>query len=195
MKYIYINIQKIKNKTLNTFYENLNIVYKTKINKILTPQKRKQSIAGLMLLNILLNSEYNLNLNDLKINYNKCDKPYIKDKNIFFNISHSFDYVICAISDKEIGVDIEKIRNTNIKNIKWFATPKEQEFIMKSKNINLNLFKLYTLKEAYFKMKGTNLNNLLNVEFDLKNDKSDTKSFVHHTKKINDYIFSIIEKK
>ena len=38
----------------------------------------------------------------------KNGKPYIPTLP-FFNISHSFPYVVCAVSNKEVGVDIEKV--------------------------------------------------------------------------------------
>ena len=47
---------------------------------------------------------------------------------IYYNISYSYDYVICIISNKEIGIDIEKIRKTNINTKKIFATKIEQNY-------------------------------------------------------------------
>ena len=37
-------------------------------------------------------------------------KPYLSEGKPFFNISHSENYVVLAIADCEVGVDIEKIR-------------------------------------------------------------------------------------
>ena len=44
----------------------------------------------------------------LRINAKK--KPYLSEGKLFFNVSHSDNYVVLAIADCEIGVDIEKIR-------------------------------------------------------------------------------------
>lgn len=41
---------------------------------------------------------------------NAKKKPYLSKGKPFFNISHSENYVVLAIADCEVGVDIEKIR-------------------------------------------------------------------------------------
>lgn len=42
-------------------------------------------------------------------------KPYIKNSNdLYFNISHSCDWIICAWSNHEIGVDLENIRHIDL---------------------------------------------------------------------------------
>ena len=39
------------------------------------------------------------------------EKPYLADRNdLFFNLSHSGTKVLCAISDHEIGCDVEQLR-------------------------------------------------------------------------------------
>ena len=41
-------------------------------------------------------------------------KPYIKDmEDFFFNLSHSGDMAVIAVSDREVGVDIQKLKHFN----------------------------------------------------------------------------------
>ena len=113
------------------------------------------------------------------------------------HICHSFNYVITIISDKEIGIDIEKIRKTPVNVINQFATKKEKEYILSSNNINEKIFEIYTLKEAYFKMLGKNLNDILSVEFRISKDKvicSDKNVNAGFIKDIDGYIISYCEK-
>lgn len=85
--------------------------YKFKNDKIL-------SLGAAILLDIGLKRIWERNI---KIIHNDYGKPYFKDfEKINFNISHSGEYVVCCFSDKEIGVDIEKIRNHNIEIAKSF---------------------------------------------------------------------------
>ena len=46
---------------------------------------------------------------DYDIAYNSQGKPYfLSHCEIFFNISHSSNYVACVIGDRPVGIDIEK---------------------------------------------------------------------------------------
>ena len=87
--------------------------------------------------------------------YGANQKPYIaENNNIFFNISHTNGCVICAISNNEIGVDIEKIRPINLNISKKICTPSEQKLFDKSSNKATFLLKVWTKKESYVKMKS-----------------------------------------
>ena len=182
---------------INNFYDKIPKLKKDKINKLKNYDSKVRSIIGEMILKELL-VKNNVSYNSLDYYINEYGKPYLKDNNIFFNISHSFDYVITAISNNDIGIDIEKVRETPIKTINQFATEKEKEYILSSnKNIEERIFKIFTLKEAYFKMLGTNLNNILKVEFIIKNnkiycnDKNVKVGFINNTK---GYIIAYCEK-
>lgn len=90
--------------------------------------------------------------------YGANQKPYIKqNSNIFFNISHTNGCVTCAISNSEIGVDIEKIRPINLNISKKICTPSEQKLFDKSSNKSNFLLTIWTKKESYVKMKSGNI--------------------------------------
>ena len=46
------------------------------------------------------------------LSYNENRKPFLKNHPIHFNLSHSHECAILAMSEKPIGIDIEKIRDT-----------------------------------------------------------------------------------
>ncbi len=188
MKYILKNINDYKDEEIKEFYKNTLESKRLKIDKLLNADDKKKSIIGEILLSELLE------MNSIKYTYNEYGKPFIKDSNIFFNISHSYDYVACVISEKQIGIDIEMIREVPLNTINQFATAKEKEYISDSYE---RLFQIYTLKEAYFKMLGTNLNNIFDVEFIINGDtiESNKNSINIIQFKTNNYIISIIEEK
>lgn len=197
MEYIVRNINDFNTEDINNFYDKIPKLKKDKISKFKNYESKVRSIIGEMNLNELLVKK-NISYNSLDYYINEYGKPYLKNDKIFFNISHSFDYVITAISNNEIGIDIEKVRQTPIKIINQFATEKEKEYILSSnKNIEERIFKIYTLKEAYFKMLGTNLNNILEVEFIIENDKiycNDKNVKVGFINDIKGYIIAYCEK-
>ena len=197
LEYIIKNINDFNKNDINNFYNIINKLKRDKIGKYKNYETKIRSIVGEMILQELL-LKRNISYDNLDYYINKFGKPYLKNNIIFFNISHSFNYVITVISDKEIGIDIEKIRKTPIKIINQFATKKEKEYILSSNNnIEERIFQIFTLKEAYFKMLGTNLNHILEVEFIIKNDKiycNDKKvkvGFINNTK---GYIIAYCEK-
>lgn len=87
---------------------------------------------------------------DYDIFYNEYGKPYIKNNPIYFNISHSNDYIVIIISDRECGIDIEKIRPVNYNIIDKMCLDKEKQLIKDDKSFTL----MWTKKEAYSKYKG-----------------------------------------
>lgn len=92
-------------------------------------------------------------------------KPYIKDSNIKFNISHTGDIFVCAIDDTEVGIDVqatllegkEKYQEEQklYKLSEKYFTENEHSFIMK--NGTKAFFDIWTYKEAYTKLLGKSI--------------------------------------
>lgn len=130
---------------------------KNKILRLPNALSRKQSLGAGLLLNKILN-KYNINHTD--ISFNEYDKPLVD--NLYFNLSHSKDYVICVISDKQVGCDIEKIKKANKKLAERFFNRDELLFLNNSNNYDLDFYRLWTIKESYIKMLGKGLSIPLN---------------------------------
>lgn len=200
MKYKIRMFDYYRKDYLNMFYNKLYPLKKDRIAKYVKEDKKLSSITGEIILDELIKENYKTNYEELEFLVNENGKPYINNKPIFYNISHSYQYVIAIVSDHEVGVDIEKIRTTSKNSINQFATDKEKEYILSGNNdIYKRLFEIYTLKEAYFKMKGTNLNHIKEVQFEIKdyNDISCSDNSVS-LKLIDDlegYVIAICEDK
>lgn len=114
----------------------------------------------------------------------KYGKAYLSNhENIHFNLSHSGKIVLCAISDMEVGVDVEYIDPKIDLNIaRNYFYNGEYENIMKAQNKADEFFRYWVLKESYMKYTGIGLNIKLNsfeilIEdtIRLKNDKENLK--------------------
>lgn len=122
-------------------------------------EKNRCLTAGAgVLLNVALR-KYGIDGKMAKICYNTYGKPFLHDYHIYFSLSHSGDYVFCAVSDEEIGVDIQRHANYRQNVVKRFFHPAEQAYIS---SLSLNkraaaFFRLWTLKESCAKMLGTSL--------------------------------------
>ena len=115
--------------------------------------------------------------------YNEYGKPYIKNNPIYFNISHSKEYIVCAVSDSEIGVDIEHL-TYNAATAKRICTEDELKLVKNAHDFT----KIWVKKEAYIKMIG------IGLEYGMKNvdtTKIDTIDLYYY----NDFFIGISYKK
>lgn len=117
----------------------------------------------------ILSQYIDCNPSDVKISYQKKGKPHITDKKIEFNVSHSGDLSVYAVSTaRKIGIDIEEIREiANIDTImKYFYTKKESDQINRKKGLQRmkEFFKIWTQKEAIVKMFGMGIPHIKQEE-------------------------------
>ena len=90
---------------------------------------------------------------------NEHGKPYLTETpEIYVNWSHSMDYVICAISDQEVGIDLQKMDREPKENlIRKALTEEEQEFyrsVPKPERQKL-FYQYWSVKESFLKALGT----------------------------------------
>ena len=136
------------------------------------PFHRKQSlIATRYLLKEALDFFFDINI-DFSFDIAKHGKPYIKDRHVFFNISHSASYIALSLSNEiECGIDIETIKDrVNLDNLaKRVLKPCEYQTFNDKKLISnecaLNYFyNIWTIKEALLKHSGIGLAGLDYIE-------------------------------
>ena len=132
-----------------------------KKNRILK-QKSKQNadnmLIGEALAKVLVKKHFDIDISRHIIACNKHGKPYLKDfPHVHFNISHSGEYVVCVVSDKPVGVDIQKIVRYNPDVAKKICDKKELMQIDASSDKESEFTKLWTQKEAVLKMLGTGI--------------------------------------
>lgn len=165
MKIYCVNIKNIENHQFIDWFEQMSDKRKNAVNRMVIEQKRKLRIAADALCRRAISDYCGIAPEDIVFEHGKKGKPYAKGLPVYFNISHSGDYAVCAVSDCEIGIDIEKIKPVNMRTAEKFATDGEKEYIYSCKN---GFFEIWTLKEAYFKCIGTGLGKeIKNVCFEV----------------------------
>lgn len=170
MKKLYIcNIECLDDLSLyNKAYRNLSKSRKLKLSKYRNDLEKKLCMGAELLLKYALSNQGYINFKDeLDYKFNSYGKPYLKNININFNLSHSGNYCVCVLDDSEIGVDVQLMEDIKTDVAKRFFHPNEYEYLNLFKNNKQAFYRLWTLKEAFIKCIGGGLNIALN-SFEIK---------------------------
>ncbi|UZO81320.1 4'-phosphopantetheinyl transferase superfamily protein [Aquimarina sp. ERC-38] len=131
--------------------------FQNKILKYRRWQDAQLSLLGRMLLNYAF-KKIDKQFCENKLAYTSYGKPFFEGENIKFNISHSGNMVVCAITEtKEIGIDLEVIQDIHIEDFRSQMTDLEWQRIFSSDNIKASFFDYWTQKEATIKAHGMGL--------------------------------------
>ena len=93
-------------------------------------------------------------------------------RGIHFNISHSGDWVVAALSSSAVGVDVERMRKVPEGVANRFFSEKEKAWLASANDGKEKaeiFFTLWTLKESFLKAIGTGLTRSLST-FTIVND-------------------------
>lgn len=120
-----------------------------KLKRLRLEEDKKRCLgAGLLLDDYVIKG----NKNSYKVS--DSGKPYMEN-GIFFNLSHSGKYALLAVSDAEIGCDIEKCREKDFMKLSKFVFHQNEiEAIKNSDDAENYFFSLWTKKEAFLKATG-----------------------------------------
>lgn len=156
-----VKILDIENEELEYLISTISWEKREKIKKFWNKKDKIRSLIGEVLVRTKLSKIYAIENKKIIFEKNNFGKLYIKGKsNCNFNISHSGEWIICAIDSKPIGIDVEKIKCIEYEEIvKNFFSSNEIDYIMnRDKNLRLERFyEIWTLKESYIKCCGKGL--------------------------------------
>ncbi len=125
-------------------------------------EDKKRCIAADFLIRKLLGDSFGKKTAEIKIYTDENRKPYVNE-NIYFNLSHSDKYVVAAVSERRVGIDIEKIKSVKKNMLDYFCSDKDKKYILgEEKSVNENIpenalvrfFEVWTFKEAILKCMG-----------------------------------------
>jgi 4'-phosphopantetheinyl transferase len=100
---------------------------------------------------------------DVKIERDENGKPYVSNFiELYFNLSHSHNLLICVISEKQVGIDVEFIKKYTVSDkLVAFFSNIEWAYIQSFQNKAHPFYELWTLKESYLKYLGVGLKKRL----------------------------------
>ncbi len=90
------------------------------------------------------------------IGYREGGKPFLREgEGLFFNLSHSGDYVCCAVGREETGVDIQVHTKVRQSLPERFFTQEDNRRLKEAGTEREALFfRMWSIKESYLKLTG-----------------------------------------
>ncbi len=119
------------------------------------PLSKKEHILAWSLLSYAYESETGGKQEEIRLVYLKNGKPHLSSDPFFFNLSHSGGKVICAVSEKEVGADVQIVKEPRPAVIKRVLCEAEQNVLAACpEDRNIGFMRFWTQKESYLKYTG-----------------------------------------
>lgn len=125
-----------------------------KIRRFRRWQDAHASLFGRLLLREGLQSLFQRRWDPDEFLFTQYHKPYLNG-NISFNIAHSGEFVICAISDEsQVGIDVERVRALELSDFSKYMTDDQWRRIYNALDPLAEFFRFWAMKEAVMKADG-----------------------------------------
>ena len=145
---------------LNAEYRCQTDAVKSRIDKK-NEKGKEESLSALCLLRRAIKKVFGGT--DYTVKYNENGKPFT-DK-CFVSLSHSGGFVACALSDKNIGLDIEVLKNIKRRDVYIFFTDREKNYVNENPRLLSQRFlEIWTKKEAAVKFYSSRLCNCADID-------------------------------
>ena len=172
MLYIFDEIESMDDDAVNSMISLLSDQRITKVQKLQFGPGKKASVLAYLLLRIALLEQYGID-EAVEFDFAENGKPMLPDfPQIHFNLSHSKGVVACAVSDVEVGVDVQHITPISDKVAKRVLTETEYALFIQSFEPNDFFCEIWTVKESYLKKTGQGITvELRDITADAIKDK------------------------
>jgi 4'-phosphopantetheinyl transferase len=162
-KLFLLNIVDLANEdTFSSWRDKMPKERRERVDAMKVDSARRRCLGAGILLNAALKE---LGIDEYELAIGKHGKPYISrfepeneysagGTGIFFNISHSGSYVVLALSDKEVGVDIQGMRCFDQKLIDYVFDDGDIEVAGELGGDDSSFTRLWALKESLMKYTG-----------------------------------------
>lgn len=148
---------------------------------------KRLCLAAYLLLMDALRAEYGLSEPPV-FDYSPEGKPFIAARpDIHFNLSHSGNVAICAVSDRPVGVDVEVPRRITPSLIAYTMNLEEQARISASPDPAMCFLAYWTQKEALLKLTADGIRN------SMKEVLSQPDHYKIETVKTDSFVYSVAQ--
>jgi len=120
-----------------------------------------RGIVGETMIRYLAETRFGFSGRQLAFAYEEKGKPFLTGaaQAMQFNISHAGEWVVCAIGDSPVGIDVELVKDREVTFAASVLTPAEYSrwSSLTGAEKNRAFYQAWTMKESYAKYRGEGL--------------------------------------
>ncbi|WP_111289649.1 4'-phosphopantetheinyl transferase family protein [Bacillus safensis] len=120
----------------------------------------RRTLLGEVFVRQMIHDMYEMPVDQIVFETEGNGKPVVRQLPSFhFNLSHSGDWVVCAVDNAPVGIDIEEIKPIDLAIAKRFFSADEYEDLLSqpAERQEAYFFHLWSMKEAFIKLTGKGL--------------------------------------
>ena len=176
MTYEFCNIGNYTEAQYDAMYRAASPERQARADRFRHEDDRKRCLCADMLARRMLAKASDIAPEDITFTYGDKGKPHA-NLPLHFNVSHSGEWVLCAVSNAPVGADIELIKPFRAGMVARYFTDAEAAYVwggnspldgnVTDADTCARFYRVWTAKESYVKMTGTGISTDLGaVTFD-----------------------------
>ncbi|MBQ3548668.1 MAG: 4'-phosphopantetheinyl transferase superfamily protein [Oscillospiraceae bacterium] len=155
MTFYWYNIKQLDEDAYHRALTQMGSERRRRISDFPAEDDRKRSAAGELLLRQALSEALGCSPEEAPLVWEDSGKPAAAADGVYLSLSHSGPWVLCAIHDRPMGVDVEVIRSADQKFMLRACSESEMAYIAFGREGCYRRFwECWTAKEALFKVTG-----------------------------------------
>lgn len=174
MEWYKFDITDMSEDEYDAYYSLMSPYKQERVDRFRFVEDKKRTVAGEMLARKAVSEMCNVPVEAVRFDVSPSGKPFAINLPIEFSISHSGNYAVCAISEKPVGIDIEKIRVVDLNISKRICSddeliwlfghkPIKEDFLCEDYDLFVRFLGIWTAKEACFKRQGDKISNFKEI--------------------------------
>lgn len=176
MKIYKASISELSDEAFETALSLMSEERKSAVLRYRSETDRKRTVLGEILARRAISEHCGVAQSEIEFKRTEKGKPFAVGLSVGFNVSHSENTVICAVSDKNVGADVEVIRPINMKITRVACNESDllylfgdnlqnTESVETDRETLKRFFEIWTAKEAYFKYTGSGIADMKSLSY------------------------------
>ena len=190
MRWCAMDIDRLTQEQYEAVYSAMPLEQQARVKAFRFAQDRKRTVAAQLLARQMIGAFCGVPEMEIVFRRTEEGKPYPVGLPVSFSVSHCQKLVVCAVSERPVGIDVERLRPVDIKIARKICTPAEESALLAGEKPGytedpekiLQFFRLWTAKEAMAKAEGKGIGSLR---------RQDTKNANLSYEMLDDYLICI----